>query len=239
MPDLLFLTDVSPYRHQAQRDLMAGVHQSLGSAAVAVAEIAGMNGLGFRHAARAGDLTTADLRAARLLVLYTIGETPWTSEQRAVIEERARAGALGVVGLHSASDAAYGWPAMGELLGARFSGHPITGELPVTVVDRDHPATAHLASPWRFHDELYLFRDLMPDARILLAVELGDPPGAVRLPLAWCRDQPPMRTFYTSLGHFVAAYEDARYLQHIRGGIEWVLAAERPPGQGTAFTRAV
>jgi type 1 glutamine amidotransferase len=34
-----------------------------------------------------------------------------------------------------------------------------------------------------------------------------------------------MRSFYTALGHFVAAYADADYLQHVRGGIEWVLGA--------------
>lgn len=32
-----------------------------------------------------------------------------------------------------------------------------------------------------------------------------------------------MRSFYTAFGHFVAAYENADYLQHVRGGIEWVL----------------
>jgi type 1 glutamine amidotransferase len=32
-----------------------------------------------------------------------------------------------------------------------------------------------------------------------------------------------MRSFYTALGHFVSAYEDANYLQHLRGGIEWVI----------------
>lgn len=223
MTGLLFVTDVSPYQRAGDRDMVAGVHQSLGSAAIAVAEIAGMHGLSFRHASSVGDITVEDLRAARVLVLFTIGETPWTPAQREVIEERARSGSLGIVGLHSASDAAYGWPAMGELLGGRFSGHPLTGILPVSVLDRGHPATAHLPSPWRFQDELYQFRDVAPDARMLLAVELGVGSDAVRLPLAWCIDRPPMRSFYTALGHFVAAYEDADYLQHVSGGIGWVI----------------
>jgi type 1 glutamine amidotransferase len=203
---------------------MAGVHQSLGSAATALAEIAGLNGLGFRHAARAADITADDLAAARLLVLFTIGETPWNTRQRATIERRATAGDLGIVGLHAATDAAYGWPGIGNLLGGRFNGHPITGDLPITVVDPDHPATAHLRSPWRFRDELYLFREMVPDARVLLAVEFGGT-SVGQLPLAWCVERAPMRSFYTALGHFVAAYEDADYLQHVRGGIEWVLGA--------------
>jgi type 1 glutamine amidotransferase len=228
MADLLYVSDVSPYRPDPADPgapaggSMAGVHQSLGSAATALAEIAGLNGLGFRHATRAADVMADDLAAARLLVLFTIGETPWSAHQRATIERRAAAGSLGIVGLHAATDAAYGWPAIGNLLGGRFNGHPITGDLPITVVDSHHPATAHLRSPWRFRDELYLFRELVPDARVLLAVELGGA-SAGRLPLAWCVERPPMRSFYTALGHFVAAYEDADYLQHIRGGIEWVL----------------
>lgn len=209
--------------------MIAGVHQSLGSAATTLAEIAELSGLSFRHASHVKDVAVDDLQAARLLVLYTIGETPWTPAHRAVIEERAKSGALGIVGLHSATDAAYQWPAMAELLGGRFGGHPITGDLPLTVIDREHPATAHLPSPWRFRDELYLFRDMAPDVHVLLAVELSGSHEA-RLPLAWCVDRPPMRSFYTALGHFVAAYEDANYLQHVRGGVDWVLAGGTPGG---------
>jgi len=223
MNELLFVTDVSPYRFPGQGEMIAGVHQSLGSAAIVLAEIAALSGLSFRHASQVSDVTVDDLRVARVLALYTIGETPWTLAQREVVEARAASGALGIVGLHSASDAAYEWPAIGELLGGRFGGHPITGDL----LDSEHPATAHLPSPWRFHDELYLFQEMAPDVHVLLAVELNGA-EAVSLPLAWCVERPPMRSFYTALGHFVAAYEDANYLQHVQGGIEWVL------GQGRA-----
>jgi hypothetical protein len=219
---LLYVSDVSPYRPDPGAPAMAGVHQSLGSAGTALEEIAGLCGLRYARAGHAADIPVGDLAAARLLVLFTIGETPWSAAQREVIERRAAAGELGIVGVHSATDAAYRWPAIGDLLGGRFSGHPITGDLPVTVIDRDHPATAHLPSPWQFRDELYLFRELVPDARLLLAVEFGGS-DAGTLPLAWCVERGATRTFYTALGHFVAAYEDANYLQHLLGGIRWVL----------------
>jgi type 1 glutamine amidotransferase len=222
--DLLYVSDVSPYRAGRDAPAMAGVHQSLGSAATALEEIAGLCGLGFRHARRVRDIGLEDLEHARLLALFTIGETPWSQGQCEVIERRASSGALGIVGLHSATDAAYQWPAMGSLLGGRFNGHPITGDLPITVVDRSHPATAHLPSPWIFRDELYLFRELVPDARLLLAVELGGSQAST-LPIAWCVERPPVRTFYTALGHFVAAYENADYLGHVLGGIRWVLGS--------------
>jgi type 1 glutamine amidotransferase len=222
--DLLYVSDVSPYRAGREAPAMAGVHQSLGSAATALEEIAGLCGLGFRHAPRVRDIGLEDLERARLLALFTIGETPWSEGQREMIERRASSGALGIVGLHSATDAAYRWPAMGSLLGGRFNGHPITGDLPITVVDRSHPATTHLPSPWLFRDELYLFRELVPDARLLLAVEFGGSEVGT-LPIAWCVERPPVRTFYTALGHFVAAYENADYLGHVLGGIRWVLGS--------------
>jgi type 1 glutamine amidotransferase len=231
MSDLLYVSDVSPYRAGLPGPAMAGVHQSLGSAATALEEIAGLCGLGFRQAARAPQITLEDLERARMLVLFTIGETPWSPAQREVVERRAADGSLGIAGLHSATDAAYQWPAMGQLLGGRFNGHPITGDLPITVVDRSHPATAHLPSPWLFRDELYLFRELVPDARLLLAVEFGGSDVGT-LPIAWCVERPPVRTFYTALGHFVAAYENADYLAHVLGGIRWVL------GQGADADRA-
>jgi type 1 glutamine amidotransferase len=223
--DLLYVSDVSPYRAGLAVPAMAGVHQSLGSAATALEEIAGLCGLGFGHARRAADISLQDLESARLLALFTIGETPWSPGQRQVIERRVSGGELGIVGLHSATDAAYGWPAMGSLLGGRFNGHPITGDLPITVVDRSHPATAHLPSPWLFRDELYLFRELVPDARLLLMVEFGGSEDG-RMPIAWCVERPPVRTFYTALGHFVAAYENADYLRHVLGGVQWVLGSD-------------
>jgi type 1 glutamine amidotransferase len=45
------------------------------------------------------------------------------------------------------------------------------------------------------------------------------------MPIAWCVERPPVRTFYTALGHFVAAYENADYLGHVLGGIRWVLGS--------------
>jgi uncharacterized protein len=223
---LLFVSDVSPYRSPSGHYTVAGVHQSLGSAARVFEEISQLYELDFVGVTRARDATEELLRQARVLVLFTIGETPWTLDQRLIVEERVASGHLRLVGMHSATDSAYDWPAYGDLVGARFDGHPVTGNLSLRVVDRDHPSTAHLPDPWRWMEELYLFRELVDDARILLGVEFGTPAsesGVVTLPFAWCIERGPRRTFYTVPGHFISAYEDATYLQHLRGGVEWVL----------------
>ena len=227
MSEFVFVTDVSPYRDAAGTAALAGAHHSLPSAITTAAQIAQLHGLTYRHSDHVTDLSTSDLERARLLMLFTIGETGWSDEQRSVIERRVRQGELGFVGMHSASDSAYSWPAYGEFIGGRFAGHPVTGILPVRVVDDAHPATRHLPSPWPFQEEFYLFSDLAEDRRELLGLEFGrgdDGTAGQVLPLAWCIERGPMRTFYTALGHFGAAYENVDFVRHLGGAVSWVLS---------------
>jgi uncharacterized protein len=225
--EFIFITEVSPYRDAAGLAGLAGAHHSLSSAVVTAAQIAQVHQLSFRHVARVTDLDVADLEQARLLMLFTIGETDWSGEQRSVIERRVHLGDLRIVGMHSASDSSYHWPAYGEFIGARFAGHPVTGVLPVQVIDGHHPATRHLHPTWNFNEELYLFSELADDRHDLLGVEFGrdrDGTGSQILPLAWCIERGPMRTFYTALGHFGAAYENVDFVRHLGGGVAWVLS---------------
>ena len=169
----------------------------------------------------------------RALALFTIGETPWSEAQRTTIVDRLRGGELAVLAIHSATDSCYGWADYGCIVGARFDGHPWTETVDLEVADPAHPATAHLGASWRWHDEVYQFRDLRDDARILLRV----PPSSLDLqapgagnpafgfPLSWCFDEGKGRTFSTSLGHFPGAWESPAYLRHLSGGLEWALDA--------------
>jgi type 1 glutamine amidotransferase len=224
---LLFVTQVAPYATGP-----AGVHGVLDQAAAGVAQVAEMNGL---HAQRVDDvrrIAPTAMRDARVLALFTIGETPWDGEQRATIVARLRAGDLRIVAIHSATDACYSWPEYGRLVGARFDGHPWTQTVALDVLDASHPATAHLDPRWRWHDEVYQFRGLRPDAQVLLRVRDGeldlDAPGAspppFGYPLSWCFAEGAGRVFSTSLGHFPAAWESSAYLQHLSGGLGWALA---------------
>ncbi len=168
-----------------------------------------------------------------MLALFTIGETPFSPEQRAEAFESWQAGNLGVLGVHSATDACHGWPEYGSMVGARFDGHPWTQDFAIDVVDKDHPATAHLTDRWQWHDEVYLFRALRPDARVLLRlaedqVDLSVPGGRVPacgFPLAWCANEGSARSFYTALGHFPGAWETPAYLRHLAGGLAWLLSS--------------
>ena len=224
---LLFVPQVAPYV-----DGPAGVHGVLGQAGAGVHQIAGLHGLAPQTIGDVRELTMAELAAARALVLFTIGETPWSDDQRGLIVDRLRGGALAVVAVHSAADACAGWEEYGTVVGARFAGHPWTRTVDLDVCDPDHPATSHLGPTWCWHDEVYQFRDLRPDAHILLRVPLDQldltAPGASApefgYPVAWCHHEGAGRVFTTALGHFPAAWESPAYLRHLQGGLTWALA---------------
>jgi type 1 glutamine amidotransferase len=223
---LLFVTQVAPYG-----DGPAGVHGVLDQAAVAAAQVAELAGLQSQRIDDVRDLAVSDLEHARALALFTIGETPWSVAQRAAILAGTRDGRLAVVSIHSATDACYGWDDYGKLVGARFDGHPWTQTFVADVLDSTHPACAHLGTEWKWHDEVYQFRDLRADAHVLLRVrdgelDLGVPgarPPTFGYPLAWCFTEGRGRVFSTSLGHFPGAWESPPYLRHLSGGLTWAL----------------
>jgi type 1 glutamine amidotransferase len=225
-PAMFIVTDVAPYR-----DGPAGVHGVLPQAATALGELAAMASLEARPVRTVDSVAPEALAAGGVLALFTIGETPWSEPQRAAIADGVRSGRLGILGVHAATDACAGWDEYGVLLGARFDGHPWTTDFDVEVLEPGHPSTRHLGATWAWHDEVYLFRDLRPDARVLLRVAEGQldmtVPGARRptagFPLAWCFTEGAGRVFYTSLGHFPLAWEAPPYLRHLQGGLAWLL----------------
>jgi uncharacterized protein len=222
---MLIITQVAPYV-----DGPAGVHGTLVQATAALSEIADLAGLSPVPVSDVRDVTPDQLAAARVVALFTIGETPWSPAQKEAAFSAWQSGSLRVLGVHSATDASHTWPEYGSILGARFDGHPWTQPFTIDVIDTGHPATAHLGPQWDWRDEVYLFRDLRPDARVLLRlaedqVDLSVPEGRVPecgFPLAWCIEDGAARSFYTALGHFHLAWELPVYLRHLAGGLAWL-----------------
>ncbi len=218
---MLFVTQVAPYR-----DGPAGVHGVLDQAATAMAQLAESTDLVYSRVVDVREVEAESISAARAVALFTIGETPWSDAQRTALVEGVRAGRTALVAVHSASDACYGWDEYGTLVGARFDGHPWTQTCTVDVLDTGHPATVHLGRTWRWHDEVYTFRDLRSDAHLLLAARPGELQGSDpdrTYPLSWCFAEGSGRVFATSLGHFPHAWESPDYLRHLAGGLAWSL----------------
>ena len=61
----------------------------------------------------------------------------------------------GFVAAHVGLTAFESWPEFGELLGARFDGHPIVGDGVVVNENLGFPATKHFPAAFAFNDEFY------------------------------------------------------------------------------------
>ncbi len=79
-PSLLYVTQVAPYH-----DGPAGVHGVLDQSTTALAQLADAAGLDFRRVTDVRTLETTALSSGRVVALFTIGETPWSAEQRSVL----------------------------------------------------------------------------------------------------------------------------------------------------------
>ena len=94
------------------------------------------------------------------------------------------------------------------------------------------PATKHLPASFTLNDEIYQFKDWSrSDVHVLLSLD----PASVDLTkpnvkrtdkdfaLAWTKNVGKGRMFYTALGHEAAVWQDARFQQHLVGGIKWAM----------------
>lgn len=152
-------------------------------------------------------------------------ESEWlTGARRGALQEFVRRGG-GIVGIHAASDSHYHWPWWGELIGGRFERHP-PGTAPgrLAVADPTHPATAALPPSIDHVDEWYAIGGYRPGSRLLLTLDsasIGEAGGA--WPISWAREHEGGRVFYTALGHTPETYAQPFFLEHVRGGLRWVL----------------
>ncbi len=174
-------------------------------------------------------LARANLAEPDAIVFYTTGELPFDDgSPSALLEWIRRGGAF--IGVHSATDTLYESPEYLDMIGGTFDGHPWNQEVGVIVEDPAHPAVRHLGARFAIHDEIYQFRDFQ---RHPLHVLLRLDPTSVDATkgkradqdyaISWCKEYGEGRVFYTSLGHRLEVWKDARFQRHLLDGIEWAI----------------
>lgn len=173
--------------------------------------------------------TDKNLKSYKAVVFLNTTGNVLNDEQQAAMENYIRKGG-GYVGIHAATDTEYDWPWYNQLVGAYFLSHPHQQTATLDVIDRTHPATKHLDSTWVRKDEWYNFKSIVPGLHILLKIDEHSYEGGKNgdnHPMSWCRDFDGGRMFYTELGHTKESYKEPAFLQHVWGGIEYVLAKKK------------
>ena len=77
-------------------------------------------------------------------------------------------------------------------------------------------------------DEWYYFDDYDPRMKLLVTLDpasIGEP-DANPNPVSWAHEFDGGRVFYTAMGHTAESYSDANFLNHLAGGLAWVLERE-------------
>jgi type 1 glutamine amidotransferase len=138
----------------------------------------------------------------------------------------------GFVAAHTATTAFESWPEFGELLGARYDGHP-WNTFYGSVINEDpaFPATKHLAPVFAFTDEFYQAKEYSRDKiRVVLRLDVSKmPPNAEvhrtdgDFPLAWAKMYGKGRVFYSSLGHASSTWDNPDVYRMYFEALKWSL----------------
>ena len=213
------------------------VHENIASSVEALKKLCKEHGYTSEDSDDPSLLTSENLTRFECIIFSNTNNEAFVNEsQREAFRDYIRNGG-GFVGIHSASGSERNSEWFAAMLGGRFVSHPKYQEFTIRVIDHDHPATNFLEEEWKWEDECYYTNNLNPDIHVLLAADLrtvDDPkkdtyPGRIfgdYFPLSWCHEFDGGRQFYTALGHNKDHYSNETFLNHLAGGIRWVI--EKP-----------
>ena len=145
---------------------------------------------------------------AAVIFLSTTGDV-LNNKQEIAFERYIQAGG-GYVGVHAATDTEYDWGWYGRLVGAYFSSHPKPQSAKFIIKDKDFLATSFFKdSVWQHTDELYNFKKINPDVKVLITIDESTYEGGTNgtfHPMSWYHNYDGGRSFYTELGHVDECY---------------------------------
>jgi hypothetical protein len=158
-------------------------------------------------------------------------DVPLDDTQKAELLSFVRDEGKGFVAAHVGLTAFESWPEFGELLGARFDGHPINGPGVVINEDPAFPITRHFPATFNFTDEFYQAKEYSRDKiHVLLRLDLSNVPPNPGLhrpdgdhPLAWAKMYGKGRVFYGSFAHTSATWDIRDIQQLYFEAIKWSL----------------
>lgn len=171
-----------------------------------------------------------NLRMADAIFFLGHRDVPVDEQQKADLLKFVRDDGKGLVAAHTALTAFDSWPEFGELIGARYDGHPWNTTSGTVLNDAaDFPATRHFAPTFTLVDEFYQPKGLSrTSARVLLRLDVAKLPAHPDLhvqdfALAWAKTYGKGRVFYSSFGHDARTWDDRDVAQMYFEAIKWAL----------------
>lgn len=212
-------------------------HASIEPGIEALRRLAAEHGLELDATEDAAEFTPDHLAGYRAVIFLSTTGDVLDEVQQEALTGFVRAGG-GFVGIHAASDTEYDWPWYGRLVGGYFNGHPggpNVREGTLMVAEPRHAAAVGLPNPWTRTDEWYDIRNQAPDVTVLLNVDEttyktpSENPAPAPRPIAWLHEFDGGRSFYTALGHTSESFTEPAFLDHVWGGLRYVLGIDTDP----------
>ncbi len=190
-----------------------------------------------------------NLNSFDAIFFYGMREIPLTDQQKADLMSFIKEDGKGFVAAHTADTAFMDWPEFGEMLGARFDGHPWgVIEAPIIVEDPNFPAMKGFPPVFPIRDEIYQAKDFSRDKiRVLLRLDTSKVDmkhaGVHRtdgdFPQAWAKTYGKGRVFFCAFGHETELWDQPAIQTMWLEAIKWSLGltnadiTPRPMPQGS------
>ena len=219
-------------------------HTSIPAGIRAIQQIGKENGYAVDTTTDATMFNDAELKKYRAVVFNNTTGNVLNAVQQAAFERYIQAGG-GFAGIHAAADTEYDWPWYGKLVGARFASHPLQPnerKALIHVTDQQFPAARGLPRQWERTDEWYNFSAIFPGIHVIATLDENSYEGGTNganHPVSWYHAYDGGRAFYTALGHTGESYREPLFLQHLSGGIKYVMGDGKPLDYGKAYTKVV
>jgi type 1 glutamine amidotransferase len=180
-----------------------------------------------------GDPASGGPNLAMADAIFYMGhrDVPLDDAQKAELLSFVKDDGKGFVAAHVALTSFETWPEFGELLGARFDGHPMNG--PGTVINEQptFPAVKHFPATFDFTDEFYQPKEYSRDKiDVLLRLDLSKVPPNPALhlpdgdhPIAWAKMYGKGRVFFGSFAHDNRTWDNRDVQQMYLEAIKWSL----------------